>query len=114
MVSVIIPVDGTEQFVAETNIVVGVGTEEYIALKHQVCDKIMAYSPDPMRYTYEYTEEAMGIEPLLRTRMQALTPAEFEGVQRPAYQQDEWKLITVGAVLGLVAGTLQLLMIGAA
>jgi len=40
--------------------------------------------------------------------MKELSPEEFEGVLRPAYQQDEWKLILVGAILGMGAGFIQL------
>ena len=98
--------------IAKPYIVLGIGTKEYIGMKQQVCDRIMAHAPQPMRHTYAYAEEAMGIENLLRTKMQGLTPAEFEGVLRPAYRQDEWKLITVGAVLGMLAGFLQLSVLG--
>ena len=47
-------------------------------------------------------------------RLQALRSEEFEGVLRPAYQQDEWKLIVTGALLGMAAGIgqLYLLMMG--
>ena len=47
----------------------------------------------------------------LKTRMEALDPETFEGVLRPAFQKDEWKLIVAGAVLGFGAGTLQLIYI---
>jgi hypothetical protein len=57
---------------------------------------------------HAYADEGMDIENTIRTNMQALSPAEFEGVLRPAYQQDEWKLIVTGAALGLAAGCLQL------
>ena len=40
--------------------------------------------------------------------MKALDSESFEGVLRPAFQQDEWKLILAGAVLGLAAGVAQL------
>ena len=33
---------------------------------------------------------------------------EFEGVLRPAYQGDEWKLIVTGAILGMAAGFFQI------
>lgn len=98
--------------IAKPYIVLGIGTQEYIGLKQQVCDKIMAYAPKPMRHTYAYVEQTMGIEEILRTKMEGLSPAEFEGVLRPAYQQDEWKLITVGAALGMLAGFLQLSVLG--
>ena len=39
---------------------------------------------------------------------ESISAEEFEGVLRPAYQQDEWKLIVTGAILGMVAGFAQL------
>jgi hypothetical protein len=42
--------------------------------------------------------------------MQQLTDEEFEGVLRPAFQQDEWKLIAVGAALGFLVGELQVFL----
>ena len=56
---------------------------------------------------HEYADDALNIGEDLRKKMQALSPEEFEGVLRPAYQQDEWKLIVIGAVLGGIAGILQ-------
>ena len=35
-------------------------------------------------------------------------PEEFEGVLRPAYEADEWKLILTGSLLGMGAGFMQL------
>lgn len=86
----------------------GVGTSEYIRLKNKVYDRVTEELPESVAPVHSYADEAMDIENTIRTNMQALTPAEFEGVLRPAYQQDEWKLIVTGAVLGLVAGCLQL------
>ena len=39
--------------------------------------------------------------------MRELTTEEFENLLRPAFQQDEWILITTGAVLGCLVGELQ-------
>jgi hypothetical protein len=36
---------------------------------------------------------------------------EFEQLLRPAFQQDEWKLIAVGAILGFVVGELQVQLV---
>ena len=47
----------------------------------------------------------------MKSSMQALSVEEFEGVLRPAYQQDEWKLIVTGAILGMVAGIAQLYLV---
>ncbi|WP_269811734.1 hypothetical protein [Nocardia acididurans] len=36
-----------------------------------------------------------------------MTPDEFEGLLRPTFKQDEWKLVAVGALLEFVIGELQ-------
>jgi hypothetical protein len=38
-----------------------------------------------------------------------LTPAEFQNLLRPAFQEDEWILIVLGGVTGALAGWLQLI-----
>lgn len=89
-------------------VVLGVGTSEYIRLKNKVYDRVIEELPMSVAPAHAYADEAMDIENTIRTNMQALTPAEFEGVLRPAYQQDEWKLIVTGAMLGFAAGCAQL------
>jgi len=60
---------------------------------------------------YNYTEQALDLESTLRTRMQALPPAEFAGFLHPIFEENEWKLITVGAILGGLAGLAQLYLL---
>ena len=55
--------------------------------------------------------KSQAIRETLKRRLASLDPKPFEGVLRPAFQQDEWKLIIAGAALGLGAGTLQLIYI---
>jgi hypothetical protein len=43
--------------------------------------------------------------------MRRLTRVEYEGLLRPAFRQDEWKLIAVGAVIGALVGELQVLLL---
>jgi len=46
-----------------------------------------------MSYQQWWTLPVGGLIVGYATNWQALTPAEFEGVLRPAYQRDEWKLL---------------------
>ena len=71
--------------------------------------RILAQLPDTMRYVESYAEDAMNIRQTLIERMQRLTPEEFEGMLRPAFKEDEWALIVVGAVLGFMVGEMQIL-----
>jgi uncharacterized membrane protein YheB (UPF0754 family) len=53
----------------------------------------------------------MDIRNVLIDKMRELSATEFEGLLRPAFQQDEWILITVGAVLGFAVGEVQSLIL---
>mgnify|MGYP001550381809 FL=1 len=53
----------------------------------------------------------MDVQNLLVQKMQQLDEKQFEALIRPAFEQDEWILITVGAVLGFVMGELQALVL---
>ena len=55
------------------------------------------------------SKDAMDIRNTLKERMAQLTPTQFERMLRPAFEQDEWILITVGALLGMAAGFAQLI-----
>ena len=61
-----------------------------------------------VHHLYGYTEQALNMENTLRDRMSRLSPGKFQSFLRPVFQEDEFKLILVGAVLGLFAGTLQM------
>lgn len=86
----------------------GVGSDAYYEIKNITAQRIFEDSEKFLQYAHDYANEALKIETDLREKMQSLTPEEFEGVLRPAYQADEWKLIAVGSVLGMLAGIGQL------
>jgi len=88
--------------------VLGVGTENYYKMKKLAIKRLFEDSEKYLGYAQVYATDALRIADDLCEKMEALSPEEFEGVLRPAYQQDEWKLILVGAVLGMGAGFAQL------
>eukprot|EP00892_Ulva_mutabilis_P012281 jgi/Ulvmu1/9425/UM051_0053.1 len=63
--------------------------------------------PEILPRTYDYMDKAMRLEETIRVKLQAMSPAEFIGILRPAFQADELKLILVGGILGAAAGALQ-------
>ncbi|TNM38581.1 DUF445 family protein [Nocardioides albidus] len=67
--------------------------------------------PGVLAPAYDYLDEALEIRTTMATKMVAMTPAEFEGVLRPAFQQDERTLIMVGAILGFLVGEGQVLLL---
>ncbi|HSW13648.1 MAG TPA: DUF445 domain-containing protein [Solimonas sp.] len=93
--------------VAKPLVVFAVGSSKYQEMKKLVAQEIMKRLPDTMKHVEKYAGEAMDLENLLATKMQTLTIEEFENLLHPAFEQDEWILIAVGAVLGFMVGELQ-------
>lgn len=56
----------------------------------------------------EFADRSGEVRDRILERMAKMEPEAFEDVLRPAFKQDEWKLILAGAVLGLAAGFGQL------
>jgi len=85
--------------------------EERPALRAELLERIQKEWPKPGGFFHTFSGEAVDLQGELESRMAALDRASYEGVLRPAFQQDEWKLILAGAVLGATAGILQLVYI---
>lgn len=88
-------------------VVLAVGSTKYQELKREVAQRLMDSLPETIRHMEGYAEEAMDLRNTLSTKMQQLNEHEFERLLRPAFEQDEWILIAVGAVLGFLVGELQ-------
>ncbi|MEE8525789.1 MAG: hypothetical protein V3T72_17765 [Thermoanaerobaculia bacterium] len=87
------------------------GRESFAELAEQVGRKSVDLSTAPFDDWRFNRDRARIVERLLRERMEDLPPAEFQDLLRPCFQEDEMKLILVGAVLGGIAGTAQWLLV---
>lgn len=92
-------------------IMVTIGSARYQQMKATIAAKIMERLPETMRYVEDYARDTMDIRNLLREKMQQLDDRQFERLIRPAFEQDEWILIAVGAALGFVMGEMQALVL---
>ncbi|MGH8447176.1 MAG: DUF445 domain-containing protein, partial [Solimonas sp.] len=77
-----------------------IGSQKYMEMKTAVAESLMRELPNALHSINRYAEGAMDIRNTLTRKMQALSPEQFEGMLRPVFKEDEWILITVGAVLG--------------
>jgi len=84
-----------------------VGSRQYREMKQMVADRLVERLPETLRHVEQYAGDAMDIRNTLVTKMQELSEEEFERLLRPAFQQDEWILIAVGAALGFLVGEMQ-------
>jgi len=101
-----------DKLVAEIEplVVAAMGSGEFLQMKEDIASKVTKMIPDVIDSSYEYTQKIMDMENIIRAKMAALPPKDFEGVLHPAFEEDEIQLILLGGVLGAIAGALQLLM----
>jgi hypothetical protein len=106
----------TEVLNAETGLalpiaIAAVGSRRYQQLKGDIAQHVFDELPSTLKAVEEYAEDALDIRTTLVEKMQQMTVEEFEQVLRPAFEQDEWILIAVGAALGFMVGELQIYMV---
>ncbi|WP_253888940.1 DUF445 domain-containing protein [Actinokineospora diospyrosa] len=99
--------------IAKPFVAIAVGTRRFQEMKHDAADKALAHLDSTALQAEPYATKALDIGNTIAAKMNQLTRVEYEGLLRPAFRQDEWKLIAVGAVIGALVGHLQaLLMLG--
>ncbi len=84
--------------------VMAIGQEEYQKISHIISDRAFDELMNPDKRSYAYIDEALDIENTIAERVGNLPPVEFYELLKPVVEEDEWKLIAVGAVLGMGAG----------
>ncbi|OLT47976.1 hypothetical protein BJF85_13885 [Saccharomonospora sp. CUA-673] len=97
--------------VAKPLVLLAMGGSQYRELKDAIAGSVMSRLPETLRYVETYAADAMDIRGTLITKMRELDDEEFEGLLRPAFQQDEWILIMTGALLGGLCGELQVQLV---
>lgn len=87
------------------------GPQLFEEIQRSAEEKAVAVSAEPFDHWPFERERSAVVEELLRRRMEALPPEEFQDLLRPCFQEDEMKLIVMGGVLGLLAGTAQQVLV---
>ena len=81
------------------------------SLRHQLESKAVELSRRSLSQPAFQKDRARAIESIMVERMLALSSGEFQDLLRPCFKEDEIKLILVGAVLGMLAGIGQLILV---
>jgi len=89
------------------------GSDEYERLRERFAEESVDRTISPLSDPEFNAERSESIRRLICERIRGLTPANFVQLLRPAFIEDEWMLIVLGAVLGFVAGWFQLLVVTA-
>lgn len=89
-----------------TLVTLGIGTARYEEAKATVVRRVLALLPE-MPEVEDYAARVLDVENVLAEKMEQLTTEQFEGIMRPIFKDDEWLMISVGALLGFLVGELQ-------
>jgi len=88
------------------------GKDKYVGMKNKVNSLLLDSLPDLCKHLEKKFDKDMDLATLLRTRMAALPASDFEQLLHPVFQEDEWKLVLMGGVLGVVIGCVQWFALG--
>jgi hypothetical protein len=83
------------------------GKDALGGIKADVVEASLDVIPMYSQEIEQYFDRTMDIRSTLSWRLSRLTPPEFEDIIHPIFQEDEWILLLVGAVLGVIIGAFQ-------
>ena len=86
-------------------------TQRYERIKHLAAEMLIHALPSSITSMFDYADKSLQLGPTLEAKLKSLSKTDFEDVLHPIFQEDETTLIVVGAVLGGIAGLIQMAFI---
>lgn len=81
--------------------------QEWVRVKREIALSTVKKLPEHIWRLHDYSNEALDLRTEMRVKMEGLSPRQLDGVLHPVFEEDELKLILVGAALGVGAGLFQ-------
>jgi uncharacterized membrane protein YheB (UPF0754 family) len=88
-----------------------VGGRQYQDMKRKIAERVILRMPEHSAKVEAYAAERLDIENTLVERMSAMDNESYENLLRPAFKDDEWIVVALGATLGFLFGELQVQII---
>lgn len=92
-------------------VVLAMGGRRYQEMKQDAVSFVLERFPEARSELESTAAGALDVRSLVEEKMALMTADEYEGLLRPAFKQDEWKLILIGGLLGGFIGELQVLLL---
>lgn len=83
------------------------GPAGYAQLRKTAANKVALAIIAPLSEPAFNEDRGRKLEGILARRMKALDATDFQALLRPAFQEDEWVFLVLGAITGLLAGGAQ-------
>lgn len=97
--------------IARRAVRVAVGSREYEAAKQDLSTRALELATEPFDDPAFVASRGELVRREMYDKLTAMSPLEFTDLMRPTVEEDEWKLIAVGAALGGLAGLAQTLFV---
>jgi uncharacterized membrane protein YheB (UPF0754 family) len=97
--------------VAKHLIILSVGSREYAAMKKSIAERVIEKVPEASYQAQVYAAERLDIENTIVERMKLMDTDDYENLLRPAFKDDEWIIVALGATLGFLFGEIQVQII---
>jgi len=97
--------------VAKQLIVLSVGSRKYTAMKQSIAERVIEQMPEASYQAQAYAAERLDIENTIVERMRLMDTDDYENLLRPAFKDDEWIIVALGATLGFLFGEIQVQII---
>jgi uncharacterized membrane protein YheB (UPF0754 family) len=88
-------------------IISAVGGRQYQDMKQQIATSIIDKLPETSSYIEQYATERLDLENVMIEKMMVLDSQSYENLLRPAFKDDEWIIVVLGATLGFICGEIQ-------
>ena len=85
-----------------------IGNSKYEKMKALAAEMFVHALPSSIITMFDYADRSLQIGETLENKLKSLSKLDFEDVLHPIFKEDEHILILVGAVLGVVAGLIQM------
>ncbi|MCV7250797.1 DUF445 domain-containing protein [Mycobacterium hackensackense] len=88
-------------------VISAVGGRQYQDMKLQIAGSIIDKLPETSSYIEQYAAERLDLENVMVEKMMVLDSQSYENLLRPAFKDDEWIIVVLGAALGFICGEIQ-------
>ena len=80
-------------------------------MKKKIAELVIEKIPEQSKQVEAYAAERLDIENTMVERMSLMDAEGYENLLRPAFKDDEWIVVALGATLGFLFGELQVQII---
>merc|ERR1712156_988399 len=84
-----------------------VGQGAIDGIKEEVVKEALEVLPQHSREIEDYMDNVFNLQDTLGSRLSGLHPEQFEQMLHPVFQEDEWMVLLLGGILGVIVGTIQ-------